>query len=206
MVSKAQTPADLPFIITPARSFDERGWFSETYHEARLAADGITFRFVQENRSWSKRAGTVRGLHFQRPPRHQAKLITVLRGRIFDVAVDLRTGSPTYGRFISVELSADDGHQFYIPVGFAHGFCSLEDGSEVSYKVSDYYSPQDEGGVRWDDPDIAIPWPVGRSAMTMSPKDESLPLLRALESPFSYEGRPLDALTRDGLQPQGKRA
>src|SRR5215471_3816324 len=133
--------ADLPRIIVPKRHVDDRGWFSETYHEQRLRALGITCRFVQDNQSSSKRAGTLRGLHFQRPPMAQAKLVSVLRGRILDVAVDIRRDSPTYGTCVSAELSADNGHQLYIPVGYAHGFCTLEDDVDVMYKVSSHYAP-----------------------------------------------------------------
>jgi dTDP-4-dehydrorhamnose 3,5-epimerase len=192
MTAVVKTPGDLPRIIRPTRHFDHRGWFSEIFHERRLADVGITCHFVQENRSRSERAGTVRGLHFQLPPHAQARLLTVQRGRIFDVAVDLRRDSPTYGHFVSIELSADDGRQFYIPVGFAHGFCTLEDGTEVSYKASAYYAPLHEAGIRWDDPDIAIPWPVDPHAVILSRQDASLPLLREFQSPFRWDGHPLD--------------
>jgi dTDP-4-dehydrorhamnose 3,5-epimerase len=185
MMTVARELPEQPRIITPTRIVDHRGWFSETFHERRLAELGITCRFVQDNRSWSKRAGTVRGLHLQLPPHGQAKLVTVLRGRLFGVALDIRRGSPTYGRFSSVELSANDGTQHYIPVGFAHGFCTLEDDTEVAYKVSTYYAPQHEGGIRWDDPDVAIPWPVDPNTVIISHRDEHLPLLRDFQSPFS---------------------
>src|SRR5215813_5877808 len=138
--------ADSPRIIVPKRHVDDRGWFSETYHEQRLRDLGITCRFVQDNQSSSKRAGTLRGLHFQLPPMAQAKLIAVLSGRILDVAVDVRRGSPTYGKHIATELSADGGQQLYIPVGFAHGLLTLEDDVVVMYKVSDYYAPAQDGG------------------------------------------------------------
>jgi dTDP-4-dehydrorhamnose 3,5-epimerase len=137
LVSRAP---DLPQLIVPKRYADDRGWFSETFHEQRLRGAGIACHFVQDNRSRSKRAGTLRGLHFQLPPAAQAKLVCVLRGRILDVALDIRSGSPTYGRNVSAELSADDGRQLYVPIGFAHGFCTLEDDVEVMYKVSDYYA------------------------------------------------------------------
>jgi dTDP-4-dehydrorhamnose 3,5-epimerase len=207
MTTIVKKSPDLPRVITPTRIADDRGWFCETFHEERLAEAGIVCRFVQENRSRSKRAGTLRGLHFQLPPHSQAKLFTVLRGRVFDVAVDIRRGSPTYGRFVSMELSADDGRLLYIPVGFAHGFCTLEDDTEISYKVSAYYAPLHEGGIRWDDPDIAIPWPVDPTAIILSRRDECLPLLREFQSPFPCDGHPLDlSLIPDGSRPQRKLA
>src|SRR5882724_6290086 len=131
---------NLPRIFATKRHVDDRGWFSESFHERRLQEIGITCRFVQDNQSSSKRAGTLRGLHFQLPPAPQAKLVSVLRGRILDVAVDIRHGSPTYGKHVATELSAESGHQLYIPVGFAHGFLSLDDDVVVMYKVSDYYA------------------------------------------------------------------
>ena len=143
---------NLPRVIVPQRHFDERGWFSETFHEARLRGLGITARFVQDNQSYSKRAGTLRGMHFQVPPAEQAKLISVQSGRIFDVAVDLRRGSPTFGKYASAELSAGNSWQLYIPGGFAHGFLTLENDVTVNYKASNYYAPASEGGIRWDDP------------------------------------------------------
>jgi dTDP-4-dehydrorhamnose 3,5-epimerase len=156
----------------------------------RLADAGITYRFVQENRSRSERAGMPRGLHFQLPPHGRAKLFTVLRGRVFGVAVDTRRGSRTYGRFMSMALPADDGRQLYIPVGFAPGLCMLEDGTEIYCKVSAYYAPLHEGGIRWNDPYIALPWPVDRTAIIMSRRDECLPLRREFQSPFPCDGHP----------------
>jgi dTDP-4-dehydrorhamnose 3,5-epimerase len=186
---------DLPRIIIPKRLVDDRGWFSETYHDKRLSDIGITCRFVQDNQSSSRRAGTLRGLHFQRPPAAQAKLISVLRGRILDVAVDIRAGSPTFGKHVATELSAKSGHQFYIPIGFAHGFITLEDDAAVLYKVSNYYAQEHDGGLRWNDPDIAIPWPVRDADIIMSDKDRRLPSLRELVSPFAYDGHPLAPLS-----------
>jgi dTDP-4-dehydrorhamnose 3,5-epimerase len=183
---------ELPCVIVPTRNVDERGWVSETFHERQLADAGISCRFVQENRSWSDRAGTLRGLHFQIPPHAQSKLVTVLHGRILDVAVDIRRGSPTYRRFVSTELSANDGRQLYIPIGFAHGFCTLEDNVEISYKMSEYYAPLFLGGICWNDPDIAIPWPVHPNSITILHRDRCLPLLKEVESPFVYDGNPLD--------------
>ena len=168
----------LPRLIVPKRHVDDRGWFSETFHEKRLRDIGITCHFVQDNQSSSKRAGTLRGFHFQLPPAAQAKLVSVLRGRILDVAVDVRRGSPTFGKYVSIELSADSGRQFYIPVGFAHGYVSLEDDVLVMYKVSDYYAPAHDSGIRWNDPDIAFPWPFKDSDIIISDKDRRLPLLK----------------------------
>lgn len=136
----------------------------------------------------SRRVGTVRGIHFQAPPHAQAKLVRCLRGRILDVAVDLRAGSPTYGRWLGAELDPDNGEQLFIPVGFAHGFMTLEPDTEVAYKVSAFYEPGAEGGVRWDDPDLAISWPTPPSGAELSPKDRDLPALASLVSPFRFDG------------------
>lgn len=186
---------NIPRVIISKRHVDDRGWFSETFRENRLYEIGIPCRFVQENQSSSKRVGTVRGLHFQLPPSAQAKLISVLRGRVLDVVVDIRNGSPTYGKHISLELSAESGGQLYIPVGFAHGFITLEDEVIVSYKVSDYYSPAHDRGVRWNDPDIALQWPARDIDIILSNKDRNLPFLREFVSPFAYDGNPLGSLT-----------
>jgi dTDP-4-dehydrorhamnose 3,5-epimerase len=189
------TLVKLPRIITPKRHVDDRGWFSETFHEQRLYDVGITCRFVQDNLSSSKRAGTLRGLHFQLPPAAQAKLVTVLRGRILDVAVDVRCGSPTYGNHIAIELSAETGHQLYIPVGFAHGYLTLEPDVLVMYRVTDYYAPAREHGIRWNDPDVAALWPLEETDILTSEKDRRLPLLREFASPFGYDGPPLTSAT-----------
>jgi dTDP-4-dehydrorhamnose 3,5-epimerase len=184
----------LPQIIIPKRHVDIRGWFSETFHERRLHEVGITCPFVQDNQSSSKRAGTLRGLHFQLPPMAQAKLVSVSCGRILDVAVDVRRGSPTYGKHVATELSAESGHQLYVPVGFAHGFLTLEDDVVVLYKVTDYYAPTYDSGIRWSDPELAIPWPCKGTDMIISDKDRQLPLLKDLTSPFDYDGHPLETL------------
>ena len=186
---------DLPRIIVPKRHPDARGWFSETFHERRLRELGIVCHFVQDNQSSSKRAGTLRGLHFQVPPTAQAKLISVLRGRAIDVAVDVRRDSPTYGKHVAIELSAETGHQLYIPVGFAHGFLTLEDDVVLMYKVSDYYAPAHDSGIRWDDPDIAIRWPLEPDNIVTSDRDRRLPLLKDFASPFAYDGHPLVPLS-----------
>jgi dTDP-4-dehydrorhamnose 3,5-epimerase len=191
--------ASLPRIIVPKRYVDERGWFSETFHDQRLSAIGIRCRFVQDNQSSSKRKGTLRGLHFQLSPAAQAKLVTVLKGRILDVAVDVRQGSPTFGQYVSAELSFESGHQLYIPIGFAHGFLTLEDDVVVTYKASNYYAPAYESGIRWNDPDIAFPWPMNNASIIISDKDRRLPLLREFASPFAYDGHPLLPLTVQNL-------
>ena len=191
--------ASLPRIIVPRRYVDERGWFSETFHDQRLSAIGIRCRFVQDNQSSSKRKGTLRGLHFQLSPAAQAKLVTVLKGRILDVAVDVRQGSPTFGQYVSAELSFESGHQVYIPIGFAHGFLTLEDDVVVTYKASNYYAPAYESGIRWNDPDIAFAWPLKNASIIISDKDRRLPLLREFTSPFAYDGHPLLPLTVQNL-------
>jgi dTDP-4-dehydrorhamnose 3,5-epimerase len=194
MSNDPATSLNLPRIIVPKRYVDERGWFSETFHKQRLHTVGITCRFVQDNQSCSKRTGTLRGLHFQVPPAAQAKLVTVLRGRILDVAVDVRRGSPTFGKYVSTELSSASGHQVYIPIGFAHGFLTLEDDVVVMYKTSDYYAPAHDSGIRWNDPDIAFPWPLKDTEIITSDKDRRLPVLKEFVSPFVYDGHPLTPL------------
>ena len=188
-----------PQIIKPKRHADSRGWFSETFREPGSRDIGLGSRFVQENQSYSKNAGTLRGIHFQVPPAPQAKLIAVLRGRILDVVIDVRRNSPTYGKFVSKELSADSGLQMYIPVGFAHGFLTLEDDVTVQYKVSDYYAPKHESGIRWNDPEIAVPWPMADADIILSDKDRRLPLLKEFSSPFEYDGNPLGPLVEHDI-------
>lgn len=172
------------FLLRPRRFADDRGFFVETYHRARLAEAGIDCEFVQDNLSHSARAGTLRGLHYQRPPHAQAKLVSVLAGRILDVAVDVRRGSPTYGRHVKAELSAEDGAQLFVPEGFLHGFVTLEPDTYVAYKVNDYYAADCDGGVRWNDPDLAIDW--GFTDPVLSPKDAAAPAFAAFDSPFTY--------------------
>lgn len=169
---------DLPgvLLIRPLVFRDERGFFLETYHAPRYAAHGIAGPFVQDNHSRSRR-GVLRGLHFQRRfP--QGKLIRVTRGRVFDVVVDLRADSPTFGRHATVTLADDDPAQLWVPPGFAHGFCVLSDEADFLYKCTEVYRPEDEGGIRWDDPDLAIPWPVQEPLL--SPRDRVLPRLADL--------------------------
>jgi dTDP-4-dehydrorhamnose 3,5-epimerase len=184
----------LPRVLIPKRHIDERGWFTETFHEKRLRELGITSCFIQDNQSYSKRAGTLRGMHFQVPPAEQAKLISVLHGTIFDVAIDVRRASPTFGKYVSTELSADSGQQLYLPIGFAHGFITLENDVIVNYKVSNFYAPATESGIRWDDPDVGVTWPIRGSDLILSEKDRQLPLLKEFDSPFAYDGSPLGPL------------
>jgi dTDP-4-dehydrorhamnose 3,5-epimerase len=188
-------PPNLPLVIVPKRHVDDRGWVSEVFQGQRLRELGITCRFVQDNQSSSRRAGTMRGLHFQRPPAAQAKLVSILRGRVLDVVVDIRRGSPSFGKYNSIELSAEAGNQLYIPTGFAHGFVTLEDDVLAMYKASDYYAPSLEAGICWNDPDIAFPWPFKEADIVKSEKDGRLPRLKDFESPFPYDGCPLVALT-----------
>lgn len=179
-------------LITARRHGDSRGWFTEIYSEPTFAALGIECRFVQDNHSLSTPAFTLRGLHFQTPPRGQDKLVRCIRGRIFDIAVDIRKGSPTYGQWVGAELSAENGHQLFIPIGFAHGFVTLEPDCEVSYKCSDTYAPDCDGGIRWNDPAIGIDWPIPTGTIPeLSTKDAAQPLLADFDSPFAYDGRPL---------------
>ena len=147
-------------LIVPKRFSDDRGWFTEVYAKPTFAKFGIDCSFIQDNHSLSVPAFTLRGLHFQTPPRGQDKLMRCIRGRIFDVAVDIRKGSPTYGRWVGAELSAENGRQLFIPIGFAHGFVTLNENCEVSYKCSDTYAPESDGGIRWDDRAIGIDWPM----------------------------------------------
>jgi dTDP-4-dehydrorhamnose 3,5-epimerase len=166
----------------------------ETYSEARAAAAGIDVRFVQDNRSFSASEGTLRGLHFQRAPHAQAKLVQCVRGSVMDYAVDIRRGSPTYGKWVSAKLTAEGGEQLFVPVGFAHGFVTLEPNVEVAYKVSGIYAPDCEGGIIWNDADIDIDWLLPASGAVVSARDETLPSLAELDSPFAYDGSPLEPL------------
>lgn len=166
-------PTALPDVktVNPQRIGDRRGFFSETYNRQRFAEAGIDVEFVQDNHSLSAAAGTVRGLHFQSEPFAQAKLVRVVRGRILDVAVDLRRSSLTFGRHVAVELSAENGCQLFVPVGFAHGFCTLEPDTEIVYKVSGYYSAAHDLGLLWNDPALGIEWPVAPEDAVLSDKD-----------------------------------
>lgn len=172
-------------LFRPKKFFDERGYFLETFNARAYATASIDCAFVQDNQSLSLKPGTIRGLHFQRPPDSQAKLVRVLRGSIFDVAVDLRDGSPTYGRWCSAILTADKAEQLFIPRGFAHGFCTLEPETEVAYKVDSFYSPACDAGLRWDDPDLKIAWPVPPARVIISHKDRLLSSFNDFVSPFN---------------------
>lgn len=171
-------------LLEPVRHRDHRGFFSETFSKRALAEASVEIDFVQDNHSLSCERGVVRGLHFQTEPAAQDKLVRVPRGAVFDVAVDLRHGSPTFGKWVGAVLSADNWHQLLIPKGFAHGFCTLEPDSELLYKVSDYYAPECDRGVAWNDPDIGIDWPVAPEAAVLSDKDAKQPRLADLPAYF----------------------
>jgi dTDP-4-dehydrorhamnose 3,5-epimerase len=172
-------------LISPPIFRDERGFFSETYSRRALAQAGIDREFVQDNQSLSRAKGVLRGLHFQIAPHPQGKLVRVTRGAIFDVAVDIRHGSPTFGQHVSALLSADNWSQLWIPEGFAHGFCTLEPDTEVIYKVTDFYAPESDRGLAWDDPDIDIAWPLSGAEAILSDKDRHHPRLRDLPAHFT---------------------
>ncbi len=186
------TTTTLPgvLMLKPRRFADARGYFVETYSKRALAAAGVATEFVQDNQSFSAKAGTIRGLHFQLPPAAQSKLVRALRGSVFDVAVDLRRGSPTFGRWIGATLTAAGGEQLFIPRGFAHAFCTLEDAAEVAYKVDAFYAPECDSGLIWRDPDLAIEWPVKPAAAILSDKDAKLGPFKDFVSPFRFEARP----------------
>lgn len=178
-----------PLEILPKKIEDERGYFSEIFRSDLFDARVPGVEFVQDNQSLSVRTGTVRGLHFQSHPAAQGKLVRCLSGKLVDVAVDIRRGSPTYGKWISVVLSPEQNNQLWVPVGFAHGFCTLEPDTVISYRVTNYYSAENDKGVAWNDPDIAISWPEVADSGTLSPKDRSQPSLADLPAYFSMEDR-----------------
>lgn len=177
--------------IAPRRFEDARGWFAETWHMERYNDAGVTSTFCQDNQSYSRLAGTLRGLHFQQQPHAQAKLVRCLKGRIFDVAVDIRRESPTFKKWLGVELTAELGNQLFIPAGFAHGFLTLEDDCEIAYKVDAYYQPEADGGIIWNDPELAIDWPLAGHTPLISGKDACLPNLNEAAFDFPYNGNPL---------------
>ena len=171
-------------VVEPKRFGDHRGFFSETYSRAGLARLGFERDFVQDNHAFSREVGVLRGLHFQRPPSAQGKLVRVVRGAIFDVAVDIREGSATYGEHVAVELSATNWRQLWVPPGFAHGYCTLEPNTEILYKVDAPYDRETDGGIAWDDPDLAIDWPSVAELAVLSAKDRSAPRLTEIAPPF----------------------
>ena len=187
-MSLAVEPLSIPDVrlVTPRRFADSRGYFVETYTERTFHGAGIETAFRQDNQSLSTQRGTIRGLHFQLAPEPQTKLVRVLAGAVFDVAVDLRRGSPSYGRWCGATLTAEAGEQLLIPIGFAHAFCTLEPDTIVAYKVDGFYSKVAEAGLRWDDPDIAIEWPVPAAEIRVSEKDATLPRLSELATPFDF--------------------
>jgi dTDP-4-dehydrorhamnose 3,5-epimerase len=193
MTSLAIIPAQgMPAVreIVPARYRDARGFFSEVWREDAMRNAGLDIRFVQENHALSQAMGTIRGLHFQIGRAAQAKLVRCPRGSILDVAVDIRRGSPTFGRHTAVVLSAENWKQLYVPAGFAHGYCTLEPETEVLYKVTAYYDPPSERGLAWDDPDLGIAWPVGTGQAVLAAKDRTYPRLAELPDFFPVSEYP----------------
>ena len=184
-------PLEIPEVLelVPRKFGDARGFFSETFNRDRLAAGGVSTDWMQDNQSHSAESHTLRGLHYQEPPFAQAKLVRVLRGRILDVAVDIREGSPTYRRWVSLEVSAERFNQILVPAGFAHGFLTLEPDTEVFYKVSAPYSAAHDRSLRFDDPEFAIPWPLGGNEPVLSAKDADAPRFADIRTPFRFEGR-----------------
>ena len=175
------------FVLEPQVFGDARGWFMESWSQRKMHDAGIDVQFVQDNQSFSAQKGTLRGLHYQLNPMCQAKLFRCTRGKIFDVAVDIRKGSPQYGKWVGVELSAENKKQLFIPRGFAHGFITLTDDVEVQYKADNYYAPECDGNIRWDDPDIGVEWPL--KPLILSEKDSKAPLLKErINLNFVYEG------------------
>lgn len=182
------SPTAIPdvIIVTPRVHRDERGFFLETFREEEFRDAGLPTRFEQDNHSRSSR-GTVRGLHFQSPPHEQGKLVRVAHGAVMDVTVDIRRGSPWYGQHVAVELSEENHRTLWVPPGFAHGFCALEDGTDLLYKVTRPYAPAAEGGLRYDDPGLGIDWPLPDGSLLVSDRDAGLPSMDAFESPFVYQ-------------------
>ena len=173
-------------ILVPKRFRDDRGFFSETYNKRDFAEAGIELDFVQDNHSFSTQTGTVRGLHYQSPPYAQAKLVRAVRGAAFDVVVDIRKGSPTFGHWVGATISAENWHQILVPVGFAHGFSTLEPNTEIVYKASNFYSPEHDLGIFWNDPALAIDWPIGNDQAVLSERDQRQPALGQIQTPFVF--------------------
>ncbi|KNG92241.1 dTDP-4-dehydrorhamnose 3,5-epimerase [Pseudaestuariivita atlantica] len=174
-------------IITPKRFGDARGFFSESWNRKAMEEAGLSYDWCQDNHSLSAKVGTIRGLHFQAPPHAQDKLVRCGKGRLFDVAVDIRKGSPTYGQWVGEELSFENGKQLLVPAGFAHGFVTREPDTEIIYKCSDYYAPEADGGIRWDSPSVGIDWALDGIEPLLSEKDAAAPALEDFDSPFVYQ-------------------
>lgn len=174
-------------IITPKKFGDERGFFSEVWNARTFKNAGMDIEFVQDNHAFSAEVGTVRGLHFQLDPAAQGKLLRVTRGAVLDVAVDIRRGSPTFGQHVAIELSAENWRQLWVPAGFAHGYCTTQPNTELTYKVTDYYSPDHDCGIFWNDPDLNIDWPVAPEKAVLSQKDKVLPVLKDQQRLFDFE-------------------
>ena len=173
-------------LVTPPRFADSRGYFVETYSQRGFAAIGIDMTFRQDNQSLSTQRGTIRGLHFQLAPEPQSKLVRVLTGSVFDAAIDLREGSATYGKWCGATLTAARGETMFVPKGFAHGFCTLEPDTIIAYKVDGFYNKAAERGIRWDDPDIAVEWPLPADEIVVSERDAAMPYLRDAATPFRF--------------------
>ncbi|WHZ37755.1 dTDP-4-dehydrorhamnose 3,5-epimerase [Sagittula sp. MA-2] len=181
-----KTTLDGLLVLMPRRFGDDRGFFCESWNKQRMAEAGLHYDFVQDNHSLSAAAGTLRGLHYQCPPHSQAKLVRCGRGALYDVAVDIRLGSPSYGQWFGIELSFENGRQLMIPEGFLHGFVTLEPDTEIVYKCSDFYAPDCDGSVAWNDPEIGVDWPLD-SAPVLSEKDANAPRLANIGNPFVWE-------------------
>lgn len=179
---------DIPDVVllTPKRYGDHRGWFSETFKQSSFRENVADVLFVQDNQSYSKALGTVRGLHYQTPPFAQGKLVRCLVGAIFDVAVDIRVGSPYFGQWVGATLTAERGEQLWVPAGFAHGFCTLTDDVEIFYKVTNYYSQPNDAGITFNDSALGVKWPIDLKDAILSDKDQTLPKLGDIKSPFVY--------------------
>jgi len=174
-------------VIVPRRFRDSRGWFTEAWNAQRYAELGVAGPFVQDNMAFNEHAGTIRGMHFQKPPAAQGKLVYVTEGAVLDVAVDIRHGSPTFGRHVAVTLSADEGEQLWVPEGFAHGYCTLTPGTRFLYKVTRFWDAAAESGIRFDDPDLGIGWPVELGRAIVAEKDRAMPRLSELPVHFRWE-------------------
>jgi dTDP-4-dehydrorhamnose 3,5-epimerase len=176
-----------PLVLRPRKIDDERGYFCEIFRLEEFAAHAGPVEFVQENQSLSVRSGTIRGIHFQSNPAAQGKLVRCLAGKLLDVAVDLRRGSSTFGRWVSAVLSPEDVNQLWVPVGFGHAFCTLQPNTVIGYRVTSYYSPENDKGLAWDDPDVAIDWPDIADPATLSSKDRAQPRLADLPAYFAVD-------------------